>query len=148
MNPAMVAVFVSEMAAKQGAQALKDMCRGGPTTLIGLSAISKGPHGKLTVAESYHERTSGAAVAALIFALAGWAAGGPVAALIFAAGGALIGLSADLIHRSGHTELVKKVSSKLSAGQAAVIAQLSEATDVNTGAMMKRLGGKVMAQNT
>jgi hypothetical protein len=43
---------------------------------------------------------------------------------------------------------VKSVSSKLSTGKSAVIAHLSEATDVNTSAMMKRLGGKVIAQST
>jgi uncharacterized membrane protein len=148
MNPIIVAVFLNEMAAKQGAQALKDMCTGGPTALIGLSVVSKDFRGKLTVVEGYHERTRGAAVAALICALAGWVAGGPVAALIFAAGGELIGLSADLLHRSGHTELVERVSSKLSMGKSAVIAHLSEATVVNTSAMMKRLGGKVIAQST
>jgi len=148
MNPVIVAVFLNEMAARQGAQALRDMCTGGPTTLIGLSVVSKDSRGKLTVAEGYHERTHGAVVAAFICALAGWVAGGPMAALIFAAGGALIGLSADLIHRGGHTDLVKSVSSKLSTGKSAVIAHLSEATDVNTSAMMKRLGGKVIAQST
>jgi uncharacterized membrane protein len=148
MNPVIVAVFLNEMAAKQGAQALRDMCTGGPTTLIGLSVVSKDSRGKLTVAEGYHERTHGAVVAAFICALAGWVAGGPMAALIFAAGGALIGLSADLIHHSGHIELVERVSSKLSTGKSAVIAHLSEATNVNISAMMKSLGGKVIPQST
>ena len=145
MDRTFVAVFPDEMAAKEGAQALKDRCADGSTTLVGLAVISKDPRGKITAAEEYHENTYGAIVAALIGALAGWAAGGPIAAIIFAAGGALFGLSADMIHRDGHAEVVKRVSRELRGGRSAVIAHFSEAPDSSISAMMNCLGGKVMA---
>ncbi len=140
-----VAVFPDEMAAKQGARVLKAKCAGGPAKLLGLAVISKDPRGKITARREYHERTHGAIVAALIGALAGWVAGGPIAALIFAVGGALFGLSADMIHRSDRTEAVKRVARGLRGGRSAVIALLSEAPDSSVRAMMDRLGGKVMA---
>lgn len=43
---------------------------------------------------------------------------------------------------------VSRASSELSLGKSAVIARLSEATDVNINATMKRLGGKMIAQRT
>src|SRR5688572_9551528 len=115
------------MTAKQGARALKDSCAVGSNTLIGVSVISKDRRGKLAVAEEYQESARGGLVAALIGAFAGWAAGGPVAALIFAAGGALFGISADMFHRSGHAEALKRLSSALPRSRLAVIASLSEA---------------------
>jgi uncharacterized membrane protein len=143
MDRSIVSVFLDEKTAKQGAHTLKEICTAGAATLVGMSVVSKDRHGKLAVAEVYCERTHGAVVAALISALAGWAAGGPVAALIFAAGGALIGLAADLIHRGGHIELVERVLRELSPGRSAVIAHVTEAKDESTSAIMKGLGGKV-----
>ena len=130
-----VAVFPVEMAAKKGAQALKDRCADGSITLIGLTVISKDPRGGIAIAEKYQENTHGATTAALIGALAGWVAGGPVAAVIFAAGGALF----------GHAESVKRASRELRVGRSAVIACLSEAPDPSISAMMNCLYGKVMA---
>jgi len=148
MHRTIVAVFLDEETAKEAANALKDRCTGQPTTLTGMSVMSKDSRGRVTVAEEYHERAYGAAVGALLGALAGWVAGGPMAALIFAAGGALFGLSADLIHRDNHTELVRRGSGELTLGKSAVIARLSEATDANINAMMKSLGGKVITLST
>lgn len=146
MDRTFVAVFPDEMAAKEGAQALKDRCADGSTTLLGLAVISKDSRGRITAAEEYHEKSHGAAtVAALIGALAGWVAGGPVAAVLFAAGGALFGVSADMIHRSDHTDVVTRVTRELRGGRSAVIARLSEAPDSSISAMMNCLGGRVMA---
>lgn len=144
MDRTFVAVFPDEMAAKEGAQALKDRCADGATTLVGLAVISKDPRGRITTAVEYQENTHGATVAALIGALAGWVAGGPVAAVLFAAGGALFGLSADMIHRGDHAEVVKRVSRELRGGKSAVIARLSEAPDSSIRAMVNCLGGRVM----
>jgi uncharacterized membrane protein len=143
----LVAVFADEMTAKQGAQALKDSCADGASTLMGVSVVSKDARGKLTVAEEYHESARAGIVAALIGALAGWAAGGPMAALIFAAGGALIGISADMIHRGGHVEAVKRVSNDLPRGKSAVITRLSQALDPDVNAIMNRLGAKVVVSS-
>ena len=145
LDRSFVAVFPDEMAAKEGAQALKDRCADGSITLIGLTVISKDPRGGITIAEKYQENTHGATIAALIGALAGWVAGGPVAAVIFAAGGALFGLSADMIHRGDHAESVKRASRELRGGRSAVIACLSEAPDPSISAMMNCLDGRVMA---
>lgn len=142
MDRTFIAVFPDEMAAKEGAQALKDKCADGSTTLLGLAVISKDSRGRVTIAEEYQESTHGATIAALIGALAGWVAGGPVAAVLFAAGGALFGVSADMIHRSDHTEVVKRVSRELRGGRSAVIARLSEPPDSSINAMMNCLGGR------
>ena len=148
MDQSIVSVFLDETTAKQGAHALKDICTAGAATLIGLSVVSKDLHGKLTVTEVYRERTHGAVVAALICALAGWAAGGLMAALLFAVGGALIGLAADIMHRSDRTELIMRVSRELPRGRSAVIAHVTEAKDESIGAVMKGLGGKLMEHRT
>lgn len=148
MDWTFVALFPDEIAAKKGARALKDRCADGSTTLLGLAVISKDSRGRIIAAEEYHEKSHGATVAALIGALAGWVAGGPVAAVLFAAGGALFGVSADMIHRSDHTEVVKRVSRELRGGRSAVIARLSEPPDSSISAMMNCLGGRVMASGT
>jgi uncharacterized membrane protein len=144
MDQLTVVVFHDEMTAKQAAQALKDLCTGRRATLNGISVLSKDHQGKLAVGETVHEGTRGAAVAALIGALAGGVAGGPLAAGLFAAGGAVFGLSADLIHRSSNTEMINRVSHELSPGKAAVIAHLSDVKDVDISAMMQELGGKMI----
>lgn len=148
MDQSIVSVFLDETTANEGAHALNEICAAGAATLVGMSVISKDVHGKLAVAEVYGERTYGAAVAALICALAGWAAGGLMAALLFAVGGALIGLAADIIHRSDRTELIKRVSHEIPRGRSAVIAHVTEARVEGIGAIMEGLGGKLMEHRT
>ena len=103
-------------------------------------------HGALTeaVGESAYEGPHGAAVAALIGGLAALP-GGPVAATIFASGGALFGLSADIINRSAGRELVNKVLHDLSSQtKSAVIAEVSEGEGVALDARMETIGGTVL----
>jgi hypothetical protein len=64
---------------------------------------------------------------------------------LFAAGGALFGLSADLINRSAGRELVNKVLNDLSSPtKSAVIAEVSEGEGVALDARMETIGGTVL----
>ena len=90
-------IFPDEAKAREGARVLKDLHLEGGITLHGLAVAAKDAEGKLSVRESAYEGPHGTAAGALIGGLAGLP-GGPVAVAVGAAGGALIGLSADLVN--------------------------------------------------
>jgi uncharacterized membrane protein len=144
MSRFVVVTFPDETKAHEGAHILKDLHAEGRITLHGLAVVARGPDGKLSVGESAYEGPHGAAVAALIGGLAALP-GGPVAATLFAAGGALFGLSADLINRDAGKDLVNKVLNDLSSPtKAAVIAEVSEGEGVALDAQMETIGGTVL----
>lgn len=144
MSRFIVVTFPDEPKSTEGAHILKDLHAEGRITLHGLAVVARGSDGKLSVAESAYEGPHGAAVAALIGGLAALP-GGPVAAALFAAGGALFGLSADIINRSAGRELVNKVLNDLSSStKSAVIAEVSEGEGVALDARMETIGGTVL----
>jgi uncharacterized membrane protein len=144
MSRFIVVTFPDEPKSYEGAHILKDLHAEGRIALHGLAVVARGSDGKLSVGESTYEGPHGAAVAALIGGLAALP-GGPVAATLFAAGGALFGLSADIINRSAGRELVNKVLNDLSSPtKSAVIAEVSEGEGVALDARMKTIGGTVL----
>ena len=144
MSRFIVVTFPDETKATEGAHILKDLHAEGRIALHGLAVVARGSDGKLSVGESTYEGPHGAAVAALIGGLAALP-GGPVAATLFGAGGALFGLSADLINHSAGKELVNKVLNDLSSStKSAVIAEVSEGEGVALDARMETIGGTVL----
>ena len=143
MSRFVVVTFPDETKAHEGVHILKDLRAQGRIALHGLAVVARGSDGKLSVGESAYEGPHGAAVA-LIGGLAALP-GGPVAATLFAAGGALFGLSADLINHSAGKELVNKVLSDLSSPiKSAVVAEVSEGEGVALDARMETIGGTVL----
>ena len=144
MSRFIVVTFPDEPRSTEGAHILKDLHAEGRIALHGLAVVARGADGKLSVGESTYEGPHGAAVAALIGGLAALP-GGPVAATLFAVGGALFGLSADLINHSAGKELVNKVLNDLSSStKSAVIAEVSEGEGVALDARMETIGGTVL----
>jgi uncharacterized membrane protein len=87
----------------------------------------------------------GTTVGALIGGLAGLPAG-PLAATIGAAGGAIIGMSADVINRRADTEFVDRVSRELAPGRTAVVAEVADEGAIPLEALMAEIGGTVVRQ--
>jgi uncharacterized membrane protein len=145
MSRFVVVTFPDETKAHEGVHILKVLRAEGRITLHGLAVVARGSDGKLSVlGQRAYEGPHGAAVAALIGGLAGLP-GGPVAVTLFAAGGALFGLSADLINRGAGREFVNKVLHDLSSlTKSAVIAEVSEDEGVALDARMETIGGTVL----
>ena len=91
------------------------------------------------------EESGGAIVGALIGALAGLP-GGPLAVTIAAAGGAVIGISADLVNQGADAEFTDKISRELARGQAVVVAEVAEDGVMAFEARMASIGGAVVSK--
>jgi len=108
--------------------------------LDSLAVVACDAGGKLSVQERVAERHGATAAGALIGGLAGLPLG-PVAAMIGAVGGALIGTSAEIVHRHDESALIDGMSRELTPGKAAIIAEVDDAGLTAFEAAMRRSGG-------
>lgn len=143
MSKFVVIVFPSEEKIPEAIRALRSMHGGEGIKLYGSAVVVRDQGGKLSVQEITKEGHGGAAVGALIGALAGLL-GGPLAATIAAAGGAILGQSADLISQRADAGFVERVSTELTPGRAAVVADVAEDGAAPFEALMESIGGAVV----
>ena len=143
MNRFVVIAFPSETQAYEGTRALKDLHAEGSLTLYSMAVIVKDAAGKLTVKDTADEGPLNTAVGALVGGLVGVVAG-PVGVVAGSLGGTLIGSLFDIANYGVSADFVAKVSSELSAGKSAIIAEIVETWSTPLDTRMAPLGGTVL----
>jgi len=143
MSRFVVIVFPNETQAYQGARALKELHAEGSLTLYSMAVIVKDAAGKLAIKDAADEGPLGIAVGALVGGLVGVIAG-PVGMLAGSSGGALIGSLFDIANYGVSADFVAKVSSKLTSGKSAVVAEIVETWATPLDTRMEPLGGAVL----
>jgi uncharacterized membrane protein len=145
MSKFVVAIFPDEAKIHQEIiNTLNKLHTKGSIKLDASALVTRDSGGKLSVQKITKQGLGGTAAGALIGALSGLPAG-PLAATIGAAGGAIIGISADLINQRADTEFVDKISRELESGKAAVMAEVAEEEVISFEALMEANGGAVVA---
>ena len=158
MDNYVAVVFNSDEKAFDGLHALWALDASADITVHGAAVIHRNQYGQVEVATKDTDpgaRTAiGVGIGALLGALAGpvgTAAGiagassiaaGTAAGIGAAAGGA-VGLTADAVKSGEHEEAANETAFVLKAGQAAVIAEVSEDWTTPVDSAMARLGGTV-----
>jgi uncharacterized membrane protein len=143
MEKMIVVVFDNESKAVDGLQALWDLDREGDISIYAEQIVAKEPSGAVRFIDNPDMSSlpmigGGTAVGALIGALAG-----PAGALVGAAAGAVIGTITD-VEESGVTdEFINDVTTALTQGKVALVADISEERVTPLDARMEQLGGVV-----
>jgi uncharacterized membrane protein len=151
MNKMLVAVFDTEAAAFQGLSALKDLHRDGDITLYASAVIVKDKSGQISIKQAADEGPVGTAVGLLTGGLIG-ILGGPAGLAIGATIGGFTGFLFDLDESGIGATFLDDVSKTLTAGKAAVLAEVEESwtTPVDTrlhargGIVFRRLRSEVV----
>lgn len=121
----LVAVFENEDKAHEGLTTLKSLHENGDISLYASAVISKDTNGKVHLKTAQDTDPIGTATGLFTGSLIGLL-GGPVGVAIGAATGSLIGLLFDEEHDSVNVEFVDEVSSAMTNGKTAVIAEIDE----------------------
>jgi len=139
----LVILFDDEARAYGALHALERLQERGDLSLDRLAVVVKNPDGSVRTAKIGRSWSVARAIAGgLVGALFG-VSGGPVGAAIGLVGGAVIG---SILHkrRSVDAELDKDISDALTAGKAAVIAEVLEESEPSVDARMAALDGIVL----
>jgi len=143
MNQMVVAVFDNESAALAGMRALRELHKEGGLSLYASAVVVKDRMGKVKVEQDVDKRSAaGTAVGVLaggLVGLLGGPAGLPVGGYI----GGLIGLMFDLRRFGVDLTFFDEVSQALTAGKAAVLAEVEESWTSLLDERMARHGGTV-----
>lgn len=146
MEKMLIAVFDDETKAYQGSSALKELDSEDSITVHAEAVIQKKPDGTLATKQFDDEfpvRTAtGTAIGALIGLL-----GGPIGVGLGAATGMLAGSAADLDRAGVDEDYLNEVSTKLTPGKWAVVADISEEWETPVDTKMEALGGTVFRAN-
>lgn len=143
MSRFIVIVFPNETQAYQGTRALKDLHAEGSLSLYSMAVVVKDAAGRLAVKDAVDEGPLGTAVGALVGGLVGIIAG-PAGMLAGSLGGTLIGGVFDIANYGVSADFVVKVSSELTAGRSAVVAEIAETWTTPLDTHMQALGGIVL----
>ena len=143
MNRFVVIVFPDETQAYQGTRALNALHAEGSLTLYSMAVVVKDAAGKFAVKDASDEGYLGTAVGALAGGLVGMIAG-PVGMVAGSLGGTLIGSLFDIANYGVSADFVAKVTSELSSGKSAVIAEIAEGWTAPLDTRMEALGGIVL----
>jgi uncharacterized membrane protein len=138
----LVAVFDSETAAFEGLSALRDIHREGGISLYASAVIVKNKTGKVSVRQEAEEGPAGTAVGLLTGSLIGLL-GGPIGIGIGASLGGLSGFLFDLERIVVGSTFLGDVSEALSAGKAAVLAEVEESWTSLVDERLRKHGGTV-----
>ena len=125
MNELLVAVFDSEDMALKGMRTLMDLHQEGGVSLYASALIVKGGDGNISVKQQSGEPPLGTALGLLIGGIVGLV-GGPVGSAVGASLGGYIGLLADWAHTGIELKFLDDVGKTLSAGKAAILAEIEE----------------------
>jgi len=146
MQKMLVVVFDDEAKAYQGSSALKNLDAERSISVHALAVVTKNADGKVIpkqVDGGYPIRTlEGTAIGALVGLL-----GGPIGLALGATGGLLVGSTLDLNRAEVDADYVDQVSSKLTPGKWAVVADVSEEWETPVDTSMSALGGTVFRAN-
>jgi uncharacterized membrane protein len=142
MNKMLVAVFEREAAAYEGLNALKDLHRDGDITLYSSAVIAKDENGKIEMRQAADSGPLGTAVGLLTGGLIG-IVGGPAGVAVGASLGSLAGLIFDLNKSGVDVTFLDDVSSSLTVGKVAVLAEIEESWTTPVDTRLHRLGATV-----
>lgn len=142
MNKVLVAVFNNETGAFEGLSALKNLHKNGDITLYATTVLVKDASGKVSMKQAADEGPLGTALGMLTGGMVGLLAG-PVGLAAGASLGGLTGLIFDLSKTGIDAQFVDDVSTALSPGKAAVLADVDEGWTVPVDDRVGKLGGMV-----
>jgi uncharacterized membrane protein len=142
MNRMLVAVFNTEAQASEGLTALEELHNAGDITLYGSAVLLKDGSGKVSTKRADEPGPLGTAVGAFAGSMAGLIAG-PVGVALGSSVGMLTGLIYDLNKSGIDIQFVDDVSTALSPGKAAVLADVEEGWTTPVDARIAKLGGIV-----
>jgi uncharacterized membrane protein len=151
MNKMLISVFDTEASAFEGLNALRELHRAGDITLYASAVVAKDKTGKIAVRQAADDGPVGTAVGLLTGGMIG-ILGGPAGLAIGAALGGFTGFLFDLDQSGIGATFLDDVSKTLTAGKAAVLAEVAESwtTPVNTrlhahgGVVFRRLRSEVV----
>ncbi|HUJ47917.1 MAG TPA: DUF1269 domain-containing protein [Rhizomicrobium sp.] len=143
MTKYIVVVFPNETKAYEGKRALGELHSEGSITVYGSAVIAKEKDGKIAVKEAVDSGPLGMGVGGLVGGLVGLL-GGPVGAVLGMEAGLIVGGIADLADAGVGADFVDAVSTKLSAGKTALVAEIAEDWVTPLDTRMEALGGEVI----
>jgi uncharacterized membrane protein len=138
MNKMLVAVFDNENNAFKGLSALKDLHQQGDISLYATAVVSKNEKGQLSLNTAADQGPIGTTTGLLTGSLIGLI-GGPVGLAIGAATGTIAGLIFDVSADDINTTFVDEVSTALTKGKIAVIAEIDETWTVPVDTRLEEL---------
>jgi len=142
MERMLVVVFENELKAYDGSRALKALDSEGSISVHAGAVIKKNDDGTVTVKESGDDfpiRTVGGTVVGSLIGLLG----GPIGLAIGAVGGTFAGAVWDMNHAGVNADFVNEVSTRLTPGKWAIVADVSEDWVTPVDTRMETLGGTV-----
>ena len=142
MNKMLVAVFDTETAAFEGLKALRDLHKDADITLYSSAVIVKDKTGKISIKQAADDGPVGTALGLLTGGLLG-ILGGPAGLAIGATVGGLTGFLVDLDKSGTGATFLDDVSKTLTAGKAAVLAEVEESWTTPVDARLQERGGIV-----
>ena len=142
MNKMLVAVFDTETAAFEGLKALRDLHRDADITLYSSAVIVKDKTGKISIKQAADDGPVGTALGLLTGGLIG-ILGGPAGLAIGATVGGFTGFLFDLDKSGTGATFLDDVSKTLTAGKAAVLAEVDESWTTPVDARLHERGGIV-----
>ena len=145
MNQMLVAIFDNDSAAFEGLQELRDLHKEGGVSLYASALIVKDQTGKVSVKQEADKGPAGTALGLLVGGLVG-VVGGPAGLPIGAYIGGLAGLLFDLGKFGVDLTFFDDVSKELTAGKAAVLAEVEESWTSLLDERLRKHGGTVYRQ--
>jgi len=143
MTKYIVVVFPNETKAYEGKRALGELHSEGSITVYGSAVIAKEKSGKIAVKEAADSGPLGMGVGGLVGGLVGLL-GGPVGVALGMEAGLIAGGIADLASAGVSADFIDAVSTKLSAGKTALVAEIAEDWVTPLDTRMEALGGEVI----
>ncbi len=143
MEKMIVVVFDNQAKAFEGLHALRELDRDGEISVYEEQIVAKEPSGAVRLIDNPDDLAfpligGGTAVGALVGLL-----GGPAGALVGAAAGALIGSVGDMEHAGVTDEFVGDVTTAMTPGKVAVVADITEEWVTPLDTRMEEIGGVV-----
>jgi len=145
MNKFMVVVFEKESKAFEGVTALNRLHDDGSITLYAANVVERQADGKLSIKRREDQGPIGTSVGMLVGGLIGMF-GGPVGVAIGVGAGALTGMTRDLIHDDISEDFLASVTTQLTPGKFAVVAEVAEEWVAPVDVRMAELGGVVVRE--
>lgn len=145
MNQLIAVVFDNESAALEGMRALKDLHKEGGVSLYAYAIVMKDETGKVSVKQTADKGPAGTILGMLVGALVGVLAG-PAGLPVGGYAGSLMGLLFDLGQFGVDLKFFDHVSKVLTAGKAAVLAEVEESWTSLLDERMGKHGGTVYRQ--
>ena len=145
MSEFVVVAFPNEKMAYQGLHALAELHEQGGITLYSHAVIQRGEDGSASVKEKQSEAPADTGMGALLGGIVGMF-GGPAGMAIGISAGAALGAARGLLNLGLSDKFLTKISTELSPGRTAVVAEVSEEWVTPLDNRMEAIGGVVMRE--